>query len=309
MARIRRVAVIGAGTMGRRIAFQCARTGMPSAVYDPDPLAIEGARTQIEGWLAGKLPPDLRQPAIDSVQFCPDLGRCLDGAGLVIENVPENLALKRSVFTEIGPLAQPDAVLATNSSSIPASRIAEAAGRAERTLNLNFGNPPEDELLVEVMAATQVPAAVVAAVEEFLCEIGTVPIVSRREIMGFSFNRVWRAIKRENLHLVGDGVCHFEDLDRAWILTFGTRRGPFSMMDVIGLDVIGDIENQYFGESHDERDRPPRFLERMVAAGRLGVKSGRGFYRYPHPEFEAPGWLRKEHPWSREHTVELDAES
>ncbi len=117
---------------------------------------------------------------------------------------------------------------------------------------------------------------------------------------------MWRAIKRENLHLVGDGVCHFEDLDRAWILTFGTRHGPFAMMDAIGLDVIRDIEDQYYGDSRDERDRPPRFLERLLEAGRLGVKSGRGFYRYPKPEFEASGWLRKEPPWSADHAVDLE---
>lgn len=298
MAAISRVAIVGAGTMGRRIAFQCARTGMACSIHDLDAGVLEAARAQIGGWLAAKLPPGAADPALASVEFYSDLGQCLKGAELVIENVPENLELKRRLFADLDRLAPAGAVLATNSSSLPASRIANMTGRPQRVVNVNFCNPPEDELLVELMAAESVPREVLELVETFLSRIGTVPIVSRREIRGFSFNRVWRAIKRENLHLVGDGFSHFEDLDRAWILTFGTRRGPFGMMDVIGLDVVLDIEHQYFADSGEERDRPPEFLERMVAAGRLGVKAGRGFYRYPNPEFETQGWLRKEAPWT-----------
>lgn len=279
---------------------------MACSIYDLDAGALEAARAQIDTWLAAKLPAGAAAPALASVAFCADLGQCLHGAELVIENVPEQLELKRRVFAEIDLLAPAGAVLATNSSSLPASRIASATRRPERVVNVNFGNPPEDELLVELMAAECVPREVSDSVETFLSDIGTVPIVSRREIMGFSFNRVWRAIKRECLHLVGDGVSHFEDLDRAWILTFETRRGPFGMMDVIGLDVVLDIERQYFQDSGEERDRPPEFLRRLVAAGLLGVKTGRGFYRYPNPEFQSPGWLRKQEPWKSASAVELD---
>lgn len=306
MGTISRVAIVGAGTMGRRIAFQCARTGLACALYDVEAEALNAARVEIRRWLAVKLPPGTSDVALARIAFCGDLGQCLEGAGLVIENVPEKLELKRRVFAEIDRLAPEGAVLATNSSSLPASRIASATRRPERVVNVNFGNPPEDELLVELMAAEFVPRELVESVECFLTRIGTVPIVSRREIMGFSFNRVWRAIKRENLHLVGDGVSHFEDLDRAWILTFETRRGPFGMMDVIGLDVVLDIERQYFQDSGEERDRPPEFLRRLVAAGLLGVKTGRGFYRYPNPEFQSPGWLRKQEPWKSASAVELD---
>jgi 3-hydroxybutyryl-CoA dehydrogenase len=132
---------------------------------------------------------------------------------------------------------------------------------------------------------------------------GTVAIVTRREIMGFAFNRVWRAIKRETLHLVADGYAHFEDLDRAWILSWGTPTVPFATMDVIGLDVIRDIEAVYFRASGDERDRPPVFLEDAAAAG--WAWSGRGFYSYPEPEFERPGWLRKQPPWIASQAIDL----
>jgi 3-hydroxybutyryl-CoA dehydrogenase len=290
--------------MGRRIAFQCARTGMPCRLFDVIPEALEGARPEIHGWFEEKLGPEGAAEALTRIEFCSDLHQCLDNVDLVIENVPEDLAIKRKVFAELDAAAAPHVLLATNSSSLPASKIASATSRPDKVFNANFCNPPEDELLVEVMAAEGVPSSVLEAAEEFLRAIGTVPIVTRKEIMGFSFNRVWRAIKRETLHLVGDGFSHFEDLDRAWILSFGTRWGPFGLMDEIGLDVVRDIEQQYFDDSGEERDRPPDFLERMVATGRFGVKTGQGFYEYPNPEYQAKGWLEKKAPWSADMKVE-----
>jgi 3-hydroxybutyryl-CoA dehydrogenase len=133
-----------------------------------------------------------------------------------------------------------------------------------------------------------------------------VPIVTEKEIMGFSFNRTWRAIKREVLHLVGGGYSNFEDIDRAWIMLFGTKWGPFGLMDDIGLDVIRDIENQYYEDSGEERDKPPQFLEDMIGRGRLGSKSGRGFYRHPNPEYLDEGWLTKEPPWTPVKKISLD---
>ena len=306
MAEISRVAIVGAGTMGRRIAFQCARTGMPCHLYDLVPEVLENARVQIEDWLQEKLGVDGAEAAMARIEFCRELEGCLSDADLVIENVPENLELKRQVFAQLDAAAPAHTVLATNSSSLPASRIATETSRPDKVLNLNFGNLPEDDLLVELMAADAVPSAVLDMTEELLKTIGTIPILTRKEIMGFSLNRVWRAIKREALHLVGDGYVHFEDLDRAWILSFGSRGSPFALMDEIGLDVVRDIEQQYFEASGEERDRPPEFLERMVAAGRLGVKSGRGFYSYPNPEYEADGWLEKKLPWTDGKAVDLD---
>lgn len=305
MKQIATVAIVGAGTMGRRIAFQCARTGMPCRLFDVEPGVLQQAFAAIRDWLERSLPPPDVEAALARIEPCTDLARCLEGVDLAIETVPEDLALKRRVFAEIDALAPAHALLATNSSSIPASQIADATARPERVFNVNFNNPPEGDLLVEIMAAEGVPPGVLAAGEAFLTAIGTVPIVTRREIMGFAFNRVWRAIKRETLHLVADGYADFEDLDRAWILSYGTATGPFATMDVIGLDVIRDVETVYFRASGDERDRPPAFLERMIAASRLGVKSGRGFYTYPSPEFERPGWLRKQPPWTPAQAVDL----
>jgi 3-hydroxybutyryl-CoA dehydrogenase len=114
----------------------------------------------------------------------------------------------------------------------------------------------------------------------------------RKESTGFLFNRVWRAIKKECLHLVDEGVASYEDVDRAWIIVFGTSAGPFGFMDMIGLDVVRDIEMVYYRESGDVSDAPPQLLLDKIARGELGLKTGKGFYSYPHPAFQTPGWLK-----------------
>ncbi len=121
--------------------------------------------------------------------------------------------------------------------------------------------------------------------------IGMLPLVVRRESTGFIFNRVWRSVKRECLHLVDEGVASFEDVDRAWMSYFETEIGPFGLMDRVGLDVVRDIENVYYGESKDLRDLPPKLLIEKIERGELGVKTGRGFYSYPNPVYLDPRWL------------------
>jgi 3-hydroxybutyryl-CoA dehydrogenase len=124
--------------------------------------------------------------------------------------------------------------------------------------------------------------------------------------MGYALNRTWRAVKRETLHLVAEGYVDFEDLDRGWMLNFGSPWGPCGLMDIVGLDVIRDIEMQYYLDSGDELDRPPAFLDAWVAEGRLGVKSGQGFYNYPNPEYERPGWLHKQPPWTPDQALRVE---
>jgi 3-hydroxybutyryl-CoA dehydrogenase len=131
------------------------------------------------------------------------------------------------------------------------------------------------------------------------------PVVVKREIMGFGMNTIWHEIKKTALRVVAEGHVDFEDIDRSWMLTFGPQP-PFATMDLIGLDVVRDIEMQYYHASGDERDRPPKFLDGWIAQGRLGVKSGRGFYSYPDPEYKRPGWLQKEPPWTPDMTIKVE---
>jgi 3-hydroxybutyryl-CoA dehydrogenase len=301
-----RVAVVGVGTMGSRIGFQCAVSGKQVNLYDASPQALQEGLSKIQTWLRERTSPDEVAAVLERIRTCGSLEDCVGDVDLVVENVPENLPLKRDVFAKMDRAAAPSTIFLTNSSSLPASRLASATGRPDKVLNANFHDPVHQKDLVEVMRDSPVSDETLNQVECFLKEIKTIPVVTDREIMGFSFNRIWRTIKRECLHLVADGYSNFEDIDRCWILTFGGELAPFLLMDRVGLDVVRDIEMQYYHDSGEERDRPPELLDRMIANGRRGVKSGRGFYTYPNPEYQQPGWLRKEPPWTPDKMVKLE---
>lgn len=290
------VAVIGAGTMGWQIALQCARHGIDVSLLDRAPAALDTARLQIDGKLvewtrAGIVGGAQAREIAGRIRPHTDLAAAVDGARLVIEAIVEALEPKRQLFCELDALCDADTILATNSSSIRSRLIADATARPDRVLNLHFLRRPWDRPALEIMSCGETSTATLQAGADFARQIGLVPIRVRREATGYVFNRLWRAIKKEALWLAREGIAPIEDIDRAFMLGFGTAAGPFMLMDQVGLDVARDIERQWFAESGDDRDRPPPFLEEWVEAGRLGVKSGRGFYRYPDPPFERPGWL------------------
>ncbi len=130
------------------------------------------------------------------------------------------------------------------------------------------------------------------AATSFIRDLGLIPILVKGESVGYALNRVWRAVKKEVLHLLEQGQVTAEDIDRGWMLDWGTPVGPCGLMDQIGLDVVRDIEMVYFRASGDPSDRPPPFLHAMIGAGKLGVKSGEGFYNYPSPAYIRPDWLK-----------------
>ena len=198
-------------------------------------------------------------------------------AWLIIESVPEDLALKKQVFRELDRLAESDAILATNSSSYPSSRLLDAVGSPERLLNVHFQMPPE-LIAVELMSCGRTDTAVVDALVERLPRYGLVPFTVVRESVGFLFNRVWAAIKRECLMVVAEGVSAPEEVDRIWRLSLGTALGPFRAMDRIGLDVVLAIEEHYATVRDGIPTAPRELLRDYVNKGLLGLKSGRGFY-------------------------------
>lgn len=298
---ISRVAVVGMGTMGPKIAYRCIVSGFETFVFDSSRPALHNGMNRLESWLTehvgeGRITADQAKSARGRLHFCTSLEECVSGVHLVIETVPEDLELKRRVFSEIDGLAPRETLICTNSSSLPCSKIADATERPDRIFNVNFSDPTHDRL-VELMKGTQTANETILAAERFLRSLNMVPVITLKEIMGFSFNRIWRAIKREALFLVDQGFSSFEDIDRAWILEFGTPFGPFGLMDMIGLDVVRDIEMQYYLESGEERDRPPKVLDRLISQGHLGTKTGQGFYSYPDPDYKDPAWLHKEGRW------------
>ena len=295
--RLANVGIVGAGTQGSQIALRCVLAGRETCLYDVSRAQLDQALRKVRHWLdervgEGKLAPEAVESSWAKLHPCDRLSECVADAEIVIEAVPEKLELKQAVWTQIDDLAPPRTILATNSSSLRSSVIGRDVRRKGKTFNLNFGQPAEDDH-VEVMWNAHTSVETQEAALAFLNSLGFMPLVTHKEISGFSLNRIWRAVKKESLRLVDQGYCDFQDIDRGSISVFGWSQGPFQLMDAIGLDVIRDIELSFYAESRDESDKPPQLLEDLVAKGHLGVKTGQGFYSYPHPEFEQPGWLHK----------------
>jgi 3-hydroxybutyryl-CoA dehydrogenase len=221
-----------------------------------------------------------------------DLGIAVQDADLVIEAVPEDVQLKNEIFAQIGRMAPPRAILATNSSSIPVSKMEASSGRPERCLNIHFYFPLEGVNMVDIMGGTKTLPEVMDRAAAWISSLGCIPLPVKKEILGFCFNRVWRAIKREALYVWANGFVDFRDVDRAWMVFTKMKEGPFGLMDKVGLDVVYGIETVYYRDSNDPRDRPPDALLAMIKRDELGVKSGKGFYTYPDPEFLQPDFLK-----------------
>ena len=290
---VKSVAVLGAGTMGTQIGWRCAQHGYSVRLVDSCPQALPRAAGSLRQRSESSPPTVEDGPAsFARIVFTSTLEDALPEVDLVIESVPENLDLKRRVFGQMDRLCPPATILASNSSSLRMSKIELEVQHRERVCNLHFYQLPTR--LVEIMRGSGTSEATTRRVQRFCRSIGTIPIVLRRESTGFLYNRIWRAIKRESLRIVAEGVATPEEVDRAWMLAWNAPRGPFGWMDLIGLDVVRDIENVYFEESKDATDKPPHYLDEMLARGELGQKAGRGFYAYPNPAFENPSWLAGE---------------
>jgi 3-hydroxybutyryl-CoA dehydrogenase len=281
--------------MGRRIAYGCIKEGIPARLYDVDPATVEDARHAVNQLLDGRSDGrddhghTVSESSIADLSTHTDLSGAVAGADLVIEAVPEDVDLKRRVFADIDRAAAPEAWIVTNTSSIPGSWLADATTRPERVANVNFG--PPDDRKVEVMGHPGTAPQTMEAILGFVRRLGLVPIRVRREIMGYAVNRIWRAIKKETLFLVDGAYATPEDIDRGWMLEWDASMGPCGLMDKVGLDVVRDIEMMYYRESGSPSDRPPPVLDDMIEAGKLGVKTGEGFYTYPNPAYEQDGWL------------------
>ena len=297
MQKMQKVSVIGLGTLGTQIAIQAAHYGYDVKGYDLDPEIFQQTIQKIRGMMKflGKgptMPVEEWEKAAQKVKLAKDMGEALQAADLVIEVVPENLELKRKIWAQIDSIAPRGALLATNSSSIPISRIESATQRPEKCLNIHFYMPAVGWNIVDVMGGTKTTPKVLETAKQFIRSIQCIPLTVKKEILGFCFNSVWRAIKKQTLYLWGEGFVDYRDIDRAWMVMFTPSHGPFFLMDLVGLDVVYDIEMSYYNESKDPKDYPPKALKEKIDRKELGVKTGKGFYTYPNPEFAKPDFLK-----------------
>jgi 3-hydroxybutyryl-CoA dehydrogenase len=283
-AEIQRVAVVGAGTMGHGIAQIVAQSGFEVRLFDPAPGAADAALGKIrssleEGVKRGKLTQQASADALARISARPSLDDAVSGVDLVIEAIPERIDLKEKLFSELGRICTESALLGSNTSSLSLSRIARAAVHAERVVGLHFFNPPHRMKLLEVVRGEATSDAAVETALGLANRLGKDPIVVK-DSPGFATSRLGVALGLEAMRMVEEGVAAPEDIDKAMELGYGHPMGPLRVSDLVGLDVRLSIAETLHRELGAARFEPPQILRDMVRAGKLGKKSGAGFYRW-----------------------------
>lgn len=282
---IKQVAVVGAGAMGRQIALNCAIHGYSTALTDSVPAALESTaawkQEYLEGRVAkGRMTREQADAAGARLQLVADLAQAVGSADLVIEAVIEKLDVKRQLFAELDRLTPPHAILATNSSTIVSSKVADATRRPERVANLHYFNPALVMQLVEVVQGPHTSTETAELLVEFARRTGKIPIWLKKEISGFVANRLLGAVVKEAVFLLESGIATHEEIDLAAEKALGYPMGPFRLMDLTGIDVAYLVRKQRYEESGQEEDRPPRSIEEKYLKGEWGRKTGKGWYDY-----------------------------
>jgi len=290
---VNHVVVVGAGAMGSQIGMVCALAGLTATVTDIAEPALAKAETELRSRLTRDIEKGRKdstdvEAAFGRLTFTTDLAAAASTADYVIEAAVERLDVKRALFADLDKFAPAHAILATNSSSIVSSRIADATGRPEKVCNLHFFNPALIMKCVEVVRGPATSDATVATSIALTERLGKVPVVLNREIPGFVANRILGAVRDEAIYLLESGVASVTDIDTACRTALGYPMGPFELMDLTGIDIGYLTKQDRFAQSGDPRDRPSRSVEALVERGELGRKTGRGWYSYDQAGTKTP---------------------
>ncbi|HUA47573.1 MAG TPA: 3-hydroxyacyl-CoA dehydrogenase [Solirubrobacteraceae bacterium] len=294
---VRRVAVVGAGTMGQQIAFQCAAHGYDVTIYDVDASALEAAKPRIDAYAesletGGAITPELRASAQGRLTLTPDLPTAAADADLLSEAIYEDPDLKGRVLAECNAACPDRTIFMTNTSMLLPSQFAEASGRPGRLLALHFHPPVWINNLADVMPHPGTAPEATQLVVAFARRIGQVPIELHREHNGYVFNSMYSALNRAAITLAQQGVASIEDIDRSWMHVTKAPVGPLGALDAVGLDTAWWITDYWARQLGDEElVANAAFLKAYVDRGDVGVKSGRGFYTYPDPAYARPGFV------------------
>jgi len=275
------IAVLGAGSMGHGIAQVSAMAGHEVVLRDIEESFVEdglaGIRENLQGGVdLGKVTETEMTATLERIEGETDLAAAVADADLVVEAVPEEMALKKEVFADVEAAAPAGAVIGTNTSSLPVTELASTLDRPGRAVGLHFFNPPHLMDLVEVVIAEQTDADTESVAVDYVREIGKEEVVVR-DSAGFASSRLGVALGLEAIRMVEEGVAEPEAIDTAMELGYNHPMGPLELVDHVGLDVRLDVA-EHLREELGERFRPPQELRRKVRAGKLGKKTGEGFY-------------------------------
>jgi 3-hydroxybutyryl-CoA dehydrogenase len=280
---IRQISVIGSGTMGRGIAYLSAVAGYETVLHDVDAGALDAAKANVESTLRksvekNKLTEAAANEALERLHAVGDLEPAVSNADLIIEAIPENFDLKIEIFSHADVFCREETIMASNTSSISITKLASHVERRERFVGMHFFNPPHVMKLIEIVRGERTADGTVETVREVAEKMGKTAIVVR-DSPGFATSRLGVAIGLEAIRMLEEGVAGAEDIDRAMELGYNHPMGPLRLTDLVGLDVRLGIA-EYLASTLGPRFEPPQLLRELVAQGKLGKKTGEGFYKW-----------------------------
>ncbi|MEK0305957.1 3-hydroxyacyl-CoA dehydrogenase [Bifidobacterium favimelis] len=296
MTNIQKVTVAGGGVLGSQIACQCAFKGKTVMVYDINDQAVRQAEERVKA-LRESYKHDLGitdeqfDAGLSNLSYTDDLARAAADADLVIEAIPEKPSIKHDFYASLAKVAPAKTIFASNSSTFVPSTFAGDTGRPEKFLNLHFANQIWLMNTAEVMGSPRTDPDVYREVVEFSKEIGMVPIELHKEQPGYVLNTLLMPFIKAGGYLWSNGIADPQTIDKTWMIAMGSPKGPFAVLDMVGLRTAYNITSERMGD--DPQSKP--FLDKMKAMidqGRLGLESGQGFYHYPNPEYEDPDFLK-----------------
>lgn len=294
---VRHVLIVGAGTMGQQISLQCAMHGYGVTVYDVSPDALRTAAAKVRAYAAQlvdqkRLTPDTSNAALSRISFTSKPEEAAK-ADLLSESVPEDPDLKAKVFAQFNKICPPRTIFTTDTSTLLPSMYASATGRPGQFAALHFHQYVWDSNLVDIMPHPGTSPETVKLLHAFAKRIGQVPLVLKKESAGYVMNAILGAINDTAFKLVNNNIASVEDVDRAVMTVMKVPMGPFGSLDVVGLDTVWHImQSKARTERNSEAQAAAdRFKKEFIDKGRLGMKTGRGFYTYPDPAYARPGFL------------------
>ena len=294
---IRRILIVGAGTMGQEIGLQCAMHGYEVVLYDIAPNMLEAATTRHKSILArlvgeGYMTRDQAEAAQGRITTSADPREAASRADLLSESVPEDPELKAKVLAQFNVLCPPHTIFTTNTSSLIPSMLAAATGRPAQFAAFHFHHEVWVSNVVDIMPHPGTSEETMELLYAFAKRIQQIPVICQIENHGYIFNFMFDGMVTKALALAANGIASIEDIDRAWMGVMKMPVGPLGMLDMIGLDTVWHIGRYWAKVLGDPQlQKNVDFLNRYVEHGYLGVKSGRGFYTYPDPAFQQPEFL------------------
>ncbi|MDR1067714.1 MAG: 3-hydroxyacyl-CoA dehydrogenase family protein [Clostridiales Family XIII bacterium] len=282
---VKKICVVGAGLMGQQIALLAAVSGFDVACVDTSAEAVAKAEEFVAGWLPkqlakGRITEEQVSGVKEHLRFVTDMEAAAKDADMVIEAAVENVEIKRAIFAKLDKIAPPHAILATNSSYLVSSKIADATDRPDKVLNMHFFNPALIMKTVEVVQGPHVSDETVATVMEVSRALGKTPAKVNKEVYGFLCNRIFSVITKEACYLLDQGIASVEDIDNAVKGALGHPMGPLELLDMTGIDLEYHLGMERYRETGNPVDKPSPGLIERYARGDYGRKTGKGFYDY-----------------------------